>query len=477
MVILKTSTTEHDLRQVLPSLELTLSAHATDAVPQGSGNAASASGKHDLGSRSFAADSFTDIVPLGDKTYVIWKLVLQLSRPRARLQRPAIYFTANLTISSTSHRTPRGTQEELLQEYEPLPSNVLEPFQFDPVLRSSTAFLPESRITKVAPKPPNPQDSVKPIRGATKRAFPAVPALFSRIRYSALPDAVIASLHLETSHVIAGTVTVEKVELAVPNAQVEHLTNVSLPLETRAGDETVILYRLKPDGKDKLPEATAVSISIMANATLDQGSRIKFNVDWEALVDLTQTTAQPFYRWSRPLSGISGHHRGLSTQSNPGFVSSDVPQRYGEGEAGVTFIFTALPTTHKGSEFKLDVLCNNRSGRPRRFALLMLQPRKPKVTIQAQATHTETDLVASIFNAPPLERTKPPDVLDLSPDVRIGPLPPGACFETQLTLQALTTGVLDLGVLRILDLDTRHMIDVKELPDIVALSAADAELR
>lgn len=478
-MLLKTSASEDEVRDLLPDIELVLGAHATDAVPQGNGNAASAHGKHDLGSRSFPASSYIDLVATENRTYVIWKPSLHLSRPRTRLQRPAIYFTANVTVSSGGRGTGPVGRKEYLKSFEPLPSNVLEPLQSDPALHGSKVTLPESRITKVAPKAPHLKDAVKPIRGASKRAFPAVPALFSKIRYSALPDAMIASLHLETSHIIAGTVTITAVDLDVPNAKVEHLTNVALPLDTRGGDETIILYKLAVAENAKTPTSAAgvpVSISISAQATLDQGSNITFSSNWQAQVDLSQTLPQPIYRWSRPLSTMSGHHRGLSVQSNPSVAPNDsLPKASEGGGSGITFTFSAPATAYKNAELKLNVHCNNRSGRSRRFGMMMLRSRKSRAPTMSQATTVDADLIANIFNAPILERTKPPDVHDLNPDVRIGPLPTGACFESQLRFRVLKTGVLDLGVLRILDLDTRQTVDVRELPDVVALEASEGE--
>lgn len=471
-MLLKTSASEDEVRAILPNIELVLGAHATDAVPQGSGNAASAQGKHDLGSKSFSGITLVDLVATENRTYVIWKPTLHLSRPRARLQRPAIYFTANLTTSSGGRGMPSAGQKEYLKSFEPLPSNVLEPLQFDPALHGSKVTLPESRITKVAPKAPHLHDAVKPIRGASKRAFPAVPAVFSKIRYSALPDAIIASLHLETSHVIAGTVSITSVDVEVPHAKVEHLTNVALPLETRAGDETIILYKLAANESKKAGVTKPVTISISAEATLDQGSQIKFSINWQAQIDLSQTLPKPVYRWSRPLSTASGHHRGLSTQSNPAMMAMEAPSKTSEGGgSGITFTFTAPDTVYKNNELKLNVHCNNRSGRPRRFALLMLRPRKSRISTQSQATIADADLIANIFNAPLLERTNAPDVHGLNPDVRVGPLPSGACFEAHLRFRVLKTGVLDLGVLRILDLDTRQTVDVRELPDVIGLDA------
>lgn len=477
LVILKTPQPEEAVRDILPGLELVIGAHATDAVPQGTGNAASASGKHDLNSKTFPASSFVDIVALEDRTYVIWRPVLHLSRPRSGLKRPAIYFTANLTIANARQKLPiRNKSEDHLKSFEPLPGNVLEPLQHDPALSNSNVCLSESRITKVAPKPPNLADSVKPIRGASKRAFPAVPALFTRIRYSTLPDALVASLHLETSNLIAGTVQITEASLDIRNAAVENLTNIALPLDTRGGDETILLFKLAPTDQNSPPtEDTPVQISIKAEANLDQGSQIPLDIQWQAHVDFSRTWQKPTYRWSQPLRATS-HHKSLSVQSIPK-ISVDAGSRASDdlSEGGVTFSFTASATTHASEELKLSVHCTNRSSRTRRFGLVMLQPRKPRTTALSSATNlVEADLMAGIFSAPPLERTKPPDVLDLNPDVRIGPLPAGACFETHMTFKALRTGVLDLGTLRIVDLDTRQTVDVRELPDVVALERIDA---
>ncbi|KXT06513.1 hypothetical protein AC578_6057 [Pseudocercospora eumusae] len=473
IVLLKTPRTEDEVCGTLAHLELVIAAHATDAVPQGSGNTASASGKHDLNSVTIQASDFADIVALGDQTFVIWNPRLHLSRPRTRLQRPAIYFTANLTIGSSGQKAPSGPTDPYLPSCEPLPANVLEPLRFDPALRSSDVFLSEARITKVAPKAPNLADVVRPIRGATKRAFPAVPALFTRIRYSTLPDAIVASLHLETSPVIAGTVRITKAELDIPHAKVEDLTNVSLPLETRGGDETIFLFKLlsldntRPAADNQSP----VSISIRASASLDQGSETSFEIDWQAHVDLSHTWQKPSYRWSKPLS-TSSHHKSLSVQSLPKSSLDAGRRTSNEGtNEGVTFNFTGPPVVPASTEFKLSVHCNNRSNRPRRFGLVMIQPKKSRAVMSSITnTSADTDMIANIFRAPPLEKSKLPDVLDLNPDVRIGPLPPGACFETHMTYKALKSGVLDLGTLRIVDLDSRQTVDVRELPDVIAMA-------
>ena len=469
IVLLRTSNNKEDVRALLPSLEITLAAHATDAVPQGSGNAASASGKHDMKSKKISASEFAGVISTEDCTYVIWKAILHLSHPRARLQRPAVYFTAGLTISAEALSATRKGQGDYLQSFEPLPANVLEPLHFDPSLSGSGIYLTETSITKISPATARKQDEVKPVRGASKRAFPILPALFTRIRYSALPDSVVASLHLETSQVIAGDVLIKNVSLDLPSIQVEKLTSIECPKETHAGDEIVLLYRLPPPSGGIATDPAKISVQINASALLDQDSQTELNIRWQAPVDLSQTTIKPTYKWSRPLSASSQQQtsrQSLQAPSRP--TSMEAAQKSLTADTGITFNFTAAPTTTQYEEFKLCVQCINRSTRARRFALVVLQPKRTRPKSQETSNAEDTNLIANIFNAPLLEQPKAPDVLDLNPDVRIGPLPPGATYETQMKFRAVTTGVLDLGVIRIVDVDTRQTVDVRELPDVIS---------
>lgn len=474
ILILKTAANEDDVRTLLPSLEITLAAHATDAVPQGSGNAASASGKHDLTSKTISATDVAEIVSGTDCTYVVWKPVLHLSRPRTRLQRPAIYFTAHLTMGSEALDGFKRGGKDYLKSFEPLPANVLEPLNFDPSLSEVRIHLSETRITKVAPSAGRVHDDIKPVRGASKRAFPVVPALFTRVRYSSLPDAVVASLHLETTQLVTGTILIKSVDLDIANARIEPLCPLDSPKENRAGDEIILLYELTQTPESAVSSISTVSVKVSASVLQDLESQIQLEVRLQAQVDLSQTASKPSYKWSRPLSGTSQQPLRPLSQNIERPASIEATHKAPAGDSGIILNFTAPATAVRNEVFKLDVQCINRSSRLRRFALVVLQPKRTHTkSHEQQATGSEnTDLMANLFNAPPLERQKPPDVLDLNPDVRIGPLPPGACFETQMKFRAMTTGVLDLGVIRIVDLETRQTVDVRELPDVIALDTA-----
>lgn len=405
----------------------------------------------------------------GEHTFVIWKPELDLPRPRARLQRPAVYFTVHLSLSSDILTSSKNDRLLYLDSLEPLPANVLEALQFTPSLTGTTVYLPENRLTKVAPTTTRGQDDVKPIRGASKRAFPIVPALFTRIRYSGLADSAVASLHLETSQVITGSLLIKEVKLSSPEARVESLNPQAWPMQSFAGDETVLLFKLVKSTLAAKDTPSSITVRINATVTQDE-SQTDITVNWQTTVDLSQPTPKPTYTWSRPLSAST-----IRPPARPSFQGDskagplDMPQASSPSDSGITFHIWTTSIIPLRLDFKIYVQCINRSDRTRRFAIVVLEPKKRSMQIQASSsTGKHHDLVAKVFDSP-LQAQQPPDVLDLNPDVRIGPVAPGASYETELKFWAATTGVLDLGILRIVDLDTRQTVDVRDLPDVVVL--------
>lgn len=460
----------------MPQLELTLSAHATNAVPDGSGNAASASGKHDIVSAKLPAAENVELFTAGDKTYAVWKPELHLIRPRARLQRPAIYFTANLAPSADVTTKAKDIKKDILTSYEALPANVLEPLRFDPALGPSgrDIYLSETRVTKVSPAAPGSLDTVRPIRGITKRAFPAVPALFVRTRYASLRDEVMASVHLETSQLIAGQIEIANVQLDLSGSKVEPINGVDWPQRTRAGDETVLLYRItrtETPGSKASGTAGTATISLRATALLEQGLRVELAVQTQTRVDMSTSRADSTYRWSRPLSASFASHRRLFSQTSTHSRSSELA-RLPTKEGEVIFTCTAPRTARQDSDFTIKVQCSNKSNRNRRFTLVPIQPKAPthpvRTTSKPQTGGEGSGMMAPGSTAPPPDQVAAPTVLTLTPDVRIGPLPAGACFETEVKYRAVSAGVLELGIIRVVDLESKQTLDVAELPDVIA---------
>nr|POE71408.1 hypothetical protein CFP56_62503 [Quercus suber] len=495
VLVLKTSTTQDKVRPLLQSLKITLAAHATDAVFQTEGSSAvSASGKHDLTSKARNADEDVELMTAGDNTFVVWKLDLHLSRPKVRLQRPAVYFTANVTMKPENLGHDRKSGSRYLQAYKPLPSNVLAPLLFDPALRESDIYMSEKRLTKVAPTA-RIDDVIKPIRGTSRRAFPTVPMLYTRIRYSLLSHAVLASLHIEVSQIVPGEVEIEAIELKSLHHTLESVNAAAWPKQARAGDELVSVFRITPQEGIGVMQDT-VSISISAAVKLDKDTSISLHITWQAHVDLSAAMSKPMYKWSRPISTSSLQHARLSSQtsSRPASSSSAASHPSSFSDRGIILHITGPSKVQAESTFALAVHCSNHSTRLRRFALVFLaatktrQQQQPPLPPTAAAGaspqppshhHSDKSNVLNSFSTasttPQLEPPKSPDVLDMNPDVRIGPLSPGECYETQLRFRAVALGVLELGTLRLVDLETRQSVEVKELPDVIAVAAGQRD--
>ncbi|KAK0366766.1 hypothetical protein LTR91_021156 [Friedmanniomyces endolithicus] len=501
VLVLRTTADTDAVRELLPSLDLVLAAHATDAVPQGSGNAASASGKHDLTSKVLAAVEDVEVLAAGDQTYVIWTTRLDLTRPRTRLQRPAIYFTATLALRADYGADIVTHGKDYLEPFEPLPRNVLESLNSATELRGTQVYLSENRIAKVAPKPVRREETVRPIRGATKRAFPTMPALFTRMKYTTVPGAFIAALTLETSQVITGTISVQHIDVkasgldagatdavAQDNAlrgitsdsdtgtkSVQCLTEASLPMHLKAGDESVLLYHL-PRTKQSNPSTTTAALDFRLSATvkLEEDSHTELDMSWQSQQEPQQPAPEPSYKWSRPLSNPEPKDVRLSGQALPASIPPSAPAPLSRPSGkGVTFFFTAPETTHQYDDFLLKVQCINHSARSRRFAVMPVRSKHSSLAAHSLSASDDADLVAGIFNAPPLQPPKPDEISCHTPHVKIGPISPGASFDAAIELRAKRTGVLNLGTFKIEDLDTRQTVDVVDLPDIIALEALE----
>ncbi|WPG99680.1 Hypothetical protein R9X50_00249900 [Acrodontium crateriforme] len=475
LLVLKTHVDENHVRDLLPDLEVGVAAYATDAVPQASGTTASASGKYDVTSKTFNAETGVKISAGKDFTLLVWKLKLHLSRPRARLQRPAVYFAANITVSSSSFEPARQVKQRYLQSYESIPGNVLAPLKFDPSLVGSNIQLSEDRITKIAPTESRAEYTVKPLRATATRAFPAVPALFTKVRYSSLPGSTIASLYIETSHAIEDHLSLKNVELKLSGGFATRIDGSLQTENTSPGDETVLTYKLQSNSIQSTgQDLQLLKFAITAAAYVDAENSIDLEIGWQSQVDLSQTHSKPLYRWSRPLS-ISSIHQARLTAQNARPPSFEDSHKAISQPKGLVFTFTGPETVHQHDDFQLHVQCVNRSHRARRFALVVVPSQKSRTQFsvsQRQSNEEDgkqtADFITGLLKTSSVELQKPPDVLDYNPDVRIGPLPPSASYDLRLRFRALTTGVLDLGIVRIVDLDTRQTIDVKELPDVIS---------
>lgn len=465
LLVLRTPTPVDQLKDLLPHLEIKLAAHATDAVPQGSGNAAAASGKHDLTSLVVSGSDTISLTTAGETSYAVWQPRLHLPRPRVRLQRPAVYFTGHLTMTPAARGAAAKREWNILKPYEPLPRNLLAPLHFDPRMAEQQDYFSAETLTpQSGPREP---DELRPVRAASKRALPIIPAFFMRTRYSVMSNAVVASVHVETSRLISGALNLHDFNVSISDARVEDLSSLQLPIESRAGDEIVALYKLTSTGTSRTTKGP-ISVKIRAKLSRLQRAEIDIDFAYQTSVDLSQAASRPSYRWSRPLSsgGQQPHRRSIKEASQPPVPGKDQAAR--KTEAGVTFKFSAPHMVFFQETFFLKVMCINDTDRIRRFTLVSLQERKPTKARLEPGDQNNADRIGKLFNAPPLEATRKPDVQDVEPDVRVGPVPAEGCWEVNVKLRANTMGALDLGTIRIVDLDSRRTVDVRDLPDVIA---------
>ncbi|KAI6908042.1 hypothetical protein D0867_08949 [Hortaea werneckii] len=480
-LLLKTPAGRDQVQDLLPNLELVLAAHATDAVPQGKGSNVSPSAKHDLTSVTLAGSKASDALIVADYTYVVWNLELHIPWPRTRLQRPAIYFTATLTLSSTAlESTPKESVNAFLPPYEPLSANVLEPLNSDPSLQGREIFLPEDRITKVAPKPPKKDESLRPIRGATKRAFPVMPALFTRISYAAVPDGIVATLAIETSHIVAGKFHLSEVDMtarlndsSVETDKIipENLTALEWPVMMYPDEELSLLYRIAPqDGRELSAKAISLTVNLHATLALENGSTVNLDMVWHPEKHSLPAAQEPHYKWSPP-----SHQSTPSTESSVEPSSSErTPAKSSSSVAsdhGLTFLFTAPSTVKQRRDMQIKVQCTNNSRTSRNLAVMH------DISNRQQRLHSSDNSkshagVTSDYGDPVPNSKARSNVFCNSPDVRTGLLAPGATFETEMEIFVKDLGLLDLGSIRILNLDTKQTVDVRELPDIISVEAS-----
>ncbi|TKA73696.1 hypothetical protein B0A49_03561 [Cryomyces minteri] len=433
--------------------------------------------------------------------FAVWRVNIPLTRPRVRLQKPSIYFTANAVLNSAEQTRAGMIEGQYLPSGVPASINLLECFRDDPALAGVKPRLSAARVQKIAPVAAVSENVLRPLKSSHRRSFRAGPALVSRIRYSRLghpvKSTVIASLDLEVTSFAGCDVTVEEVSLGISDGRAEPCTGLDglgLPLTCKPGDETTILYRLSPAriaGQTTTDNQTfhVLEINTIAHVLISEDCHPQINIRWRANVDLAPPAPSLLGNSNRRTSSQSLAFRLPGRDSIPSVDDNSLRPSPTEtsNATNITLTFAGPPVVHVGETFRWDVSVVNRSPKPRRLALLALPRRrrgsgvrghKPLASIATAISRDEhgADAMAeavldeSVVYAMQKNGTQEPTgLVCLSPDVRIGPLASSACFTTELKFLVLTPGVLHLEALRVVDLDTKEVMDVRNLPDIIAL--------
>ncbi|KAI9839976.1 MAG: hypothetical protein M1819_000168 [Sarea resinae] len=458
----------------------------------------------------------------GDRhIFVAWKLQVYLSRPRQRIQSPAIYFSASANLRPAEKVDTDVVEEEYLPSQVPAGLNLLESLQDDPVLAGVNPRLSALRVSRVAPATRVAKELLRPLKNKSQRRFRVAPALTSRVRYSRLNTSVsqaviIASLDFEVTPFAGYDTELKTIEIELPGGYAEALEGpqgTGLPVICQPRDDITFLYKLTPDSSTPGSQSSAnlrdLNVSVGASILVSEDCRPRITMRWKAPVDFSMPVNPSFgaptqlmQRNHRPSSlPVDGAMSGTgapdkassqapgnraSTQSIQS-IDSDVSRQRASSTSGlgITLTFSGPETVHVGDPFRWSVFIVNRSNRHRKLGLVPV-PRRRKTDFRrhlprpssssgrrkddsiADAVVDENIVYAMQRNA----IMEPAELVSLSTDVRVGPLAPGACHTVELKFLALATGALHVETVRVVDLATQDTTEVyaRDLPGVFAVT-------
>ncbi|KKA29127.1 hypothetical protein TD95_002338 [Thielaviopsis punctulata] len=445
--------------------------------------------------------------------YAVWKMPVFLARPRIRLQQPSAVFSASASLKPIEPAIGIGKPDNnnggYLQSGMASGMNLLSSFATDPGLGDVTPRLSALRVSRVAPLT-NPRDLMRPLRTQTALAFPIVPAVHTRVRFSrpntlpATPD-LIASLEVDVTDMFDSKLEITRINLSVQDGSAICLSDtvegLGLPLPCSPRDHVTFLYRLTPSGATDVARNPTrdLDIAVHAAVNVSEKTRPEMTMQWSTPIDFTipvnpgfgpSATQPPIQRSHKPSQlSISGAGDGTSLISPSitrpdSLPAHDAKPTLSVPDLGITVTFAAPPgPVRKGEEFAWAVYVLNRSMEksnmpPRKLALVAVPRRRrndvriaqpPSVSHRPDAAQiADAVLDENVVHA--MQRNSlvdAPDVICLSADTRVGPLAPGACHVTELRFLALKDGILGIEAVRVIDLVSQEHVDIRELPLIV----------
>ncbi|KAF2735208.1 hypothetical protein EJ04DRAFT_534376 [Polyplosphaeria fusca] len=432
--------------------------------------------------------------------YVIWSVDVFIGRPRGRFHKPLIYFHPTASLKPPERVKKSVIDDEYLPSKVPTALNLLQPFENDPALAGTHPRLSSLRISKIAPTAPLARELVRPIHTGQRRLFRALPALIWRIRYSKVPASLsdaslIASLDLEVAHVTGYNITIDDVKISMRGGTVKSIAGHEESSRIyKPADQMTYLYKLTPDlAADGTPKYGAdghiLNLKIGAKVLISEQCRPKISIEWKTAVDFSVDHNENLVRAAHRLSNPSAHAplKADNPDSLPSHDTNIKEEDDGNKVINVTLTLSGPAQVHVGEPFRWDAFVVNRSDKTRKLAILALPKRKRDLdrhkahpsTSSIGARTDSKDLLAHavvdenvVYAKQKQARTEPADLVCLTTDVRIGHLAPGACYTADLRFLALSPGVLQVDAVRIVDLATNEVSDIRDLPSIDVTSSA-----
>ncbi|KAI9728649.1 MAG: hypothetical protein M1828_002755 [Chrysothrix sp. TS-e1954] len=423
--------------------------------------------------------------------YALWRTDVHITRADVHSSDPSIYCAASMRLRRAPNTTLQDSDDEYLESGVPASTNLLAALQDIPEYRRHPPTLTVARLSKVVPAGTALRDQTKVLRNSTRRQFPLRPAvdtkiLFQKVGTSPSRVKMLASLNVEISPYV-DRLDLEDVGLDLLKGLARLVgapPSLRLPLTCRGRDSLSFVYDLLPkpkkgntmDGLQPIPHTVTLNLKAFVHLSgpddQDEDLSVPIRIAWRTSVDLTPLT--------RPLR-LSGSPTTLNTsdtgpssspeQSHPRSMSSVYSSYL------VTLTISGPSTSYlRGPPIQWSLLLANRSTkRTLNLALIPLTThpppsapsRDPAASTIKGHKHKAT-LSASLFAAPnagttasssnatanaPPHPQPAPDLIPLTPDIRIGPLSPGQSTTAEMKFLPLKSGVLRVRAIRIVDLD------------------------
>lgn len=387
-----------------------------------------------------------------------------VGHPKTRLQKPAVFFKPSASLRPVEQLKKDASEDEYMPSFMPAPINLFQGLETDPVFAGRPPRLSASRVAKIAPVAQIEKETLQTLRSGARRLFMASPALIWRIRYSRWQTSsrdvsIIASLDIEALHISKSPVRLDNVSLTLTHGQVEafpfKLYDQSKPLICKPGDQTTLIYKLRPDIHTRpTPRygilAHSLELRMETKVLISEECMPKVSITWKAAVDFTSEPSPGIgkagYHLERPSSHGGGQRSQLAnagTPNNkpPGPDSLPAPEELRQQQNGQTIpnieillSVTGPDRVRAGETFQWSVFILNKADRSRRFALVAIPRRrrgemkrhesKPSSSSMGKADHEdlaeavvdENIVYAKQKNA----RLEAADLVCLSTDVRVG---------------------------------------------------------
>ncbi|AOW01585.1 YALI0B12144p [Yarrowia lipolytica CLIB122] len=455
-----------------------------------------------------------DIVFLGEDKEehfcCVWKSHALLEHPRSRLQQAKIKLTINSTLvpeaeapkdTSASTSTAKDASQEILKPFGyAVEQNIFETLQ-DGISIPHSRMVGDDEATKSAKSPPmkNSNPSLPRSGHARGLSIEALQShdllnLYAMVEISIIPcinlrlrttksagvdNALIVSLELECNGELE--TWIHKISVSLPSCDCASFGQVNLPLKFSPGDSFVMAYKLT-DSENMTKSGMQhsgkrpISICLDSEAVIEKDAKAnpRVTTSWNTQVDFSIASPPGASLLRSNSASISNGSKNMPPslvsqpylKGNTSSITVNVP-RTNRSLAGMVISFSGTSSVKVGESFKWRVFVVNKSGSVRRMAMYV-QPKERYID-----THVLAGDIIPVVNRQALKAAhnagslEPTGILALANDIKLGPLSPHECYETDITMVALSVGIFSLEGVKIVDTVTGDSYDCGKLMEVV----------